>query len=104
MANTYKRIATVPSGGGGGGGGASYTSLFTLVTWGAPVGSYYTITILAVDHGAGTDPLVQLYETVGANVDQVEIDRIRVNASGDVEIRVPSSPDLRFEGKVVIIG
>lgn len=102
MANTYKRI-NAASTSSGGGSGTPYSQTFLTATWSGPSGGYYTITILESTHGKGTDPGVEVYETSGTDDDQVTIDRIRVNSSGDVELRVPSSPDLRFDGKVVIL-
>ena len=47
--------------------------------------------------------LFQVYELDTANFDLVAVDRVRINSLGDVEIRVPATPDLRFTGRIVIL-
>lgn len=94
------------TGGGGGGGGPAerFLQTFNATTdWGSPSGGYYTITVLAASHALGTDPTVEIYENISSEYFQVTVDEVKVNTSGDVSFRVPSSPDLRFAGKVIII-
>lgn len=81
-----------------------YISTFNSTTdWGSATGGYYTITVLASTHKAGISPTIQIFELSGSDYDMVQVDRIRVNSSGDISIRVPETPDGRFEGKLVII-
>ena len=102
MGFTYKRI-NAASTGGSGGSGASYFENFTSGSWTGPTSGYYTYTVLAANHGKGTAPGVEVYLESASNYDQIEVDRVRVNASGDVEIRVPEVPDLRFTGRILIL-
>jgi len=71
--------------------------------WGSAAGGYYTITRPDSDHHKGVSPIVQVYEKVSTDYIKVEPDRVLVNSSGDVSIRVTESPDLRFEGKLVLM-
>lgn len=81
-----------------------YISTFNNTTdWGTASGGYYSITVLVGSHKAGTSPTVQIFELTGSDYDMVQVDRIRVNSSGDITIRVPETPDGRFTGKIVVI-
>jgi len=103
MAFTYKRINAASTGGGSGGTGVAYFEDFTAVSWSGPSGGFYTYTVLAIDHGKGVNPGVQVYLDTSSNYDKVEVDRVRISSIGDVEIRVPDSPDLRFTGRIIIL-
>jgi hypothetical protein len=94
------------TGGGGGGGGPAerYTSVFNATTsWGSPSDGNYSITITQAVHTRGTNPNVQIYELIAGNYELVNVQSIIVNVSGDVSIQVPSSPDLRFAGLLLVI-
>ena len=103
MGNTYKRVnqASVAAGGGGG-SGTPYSTVFNVGSWNGPSSGFYSITVLAVSHNKGTSPGVQVFELDGALYGQVET-IISINGSGDVEVKVSSSPDNRFDGKIVIL-
>lgn len=93
------------TGSGGGGGTASrYTQVFNATTdWGSPSGGYYTITIPVATHGKGLHPNIMTFELNGSDYEMVNVDLVKVNASGDVSIRVLQSPNTRFAGLVLII-
>lgn len=92
------------SGGGGSGPAVRYIYSFNNTTdWGSPSGGYYTIIILAGIHNQGLDPQVMVFEQVGLLFEYVTVDQLALNASGDISIRVPDSPDLRFTGKLIVI-
>lgn len=100
MAKTYNRINTAATGGGG--SGTPFSSSFVVASWSLST-SYYLINILESTHGKGVSPGVEVFELVGSDYEQISIDRIKINASGDIELRVLASPDLRFNGKVVVL-
>jgi hypothetical protein len=103
MGSTYKRVNQAStSSGGGGGSGTPYSEVFSVASWSGPTSGFYTYTVLAIDHDKGTSPGVQLFELDGAVYGQVEA-VIEINGSGDVEVKVPSLPDNRFDGKIVIL-
>lgn len=80
-----------------------YADTFNNTTdWVGPSGGFYTITIAQVTHQKGINPQVQVLELDGSNFNIVDVDRVQVTPTGDVEIRVPASPDLRFNGKIII--
>ena len=80
-----------------------YADTFNNTTdWVGPSSGFYTITIAQVTHQKGINPQVQVMELDGSNFNIVDVDRVQVTPTGDVEIRVPASPDLRFNGKIVI--
>lgn len=80
---------------------AKYTDTFNATTdWTLNV-DQYELSILAATHGVGVNPMIQVMEFNGSDYDNVMIS-IKVNNSGDVTLIVNSSPDLRFQGKVVI--
>lgn len=81
----------------------AYSDNFNNTTdWSGPSGGYYTISYTEATHNKGLVPAVQIFEQDGANYNLVDVDRVQVNASGDVEIRVLEVPDLRFNGKILI--
>ena len=83
---------------------SKYVQTFNATTdWGTPSGGYYTIAILAANHNKGTNPIIQIYEQVGADFDLIQPDRIRVTSTGQIEFRVTEIPDNRFAGKYIII-
>lgn len=78
----------------------NYSQLFDQTDW-VSVSGNYEIEIDAITHEHLTNPQVQVFEL---NVDQyvlVEVE-IFVDADGLVTLQVPGTPDLRFEGKVII--
>lgn len=80
-----------------------YVSGFTATTeWGAAAGGYYTIPVTAATHGIGINPVVSVQQLTGADYLIVDVDQLKVFANGDVSIRVPETPDLRFAGRLVI--
>lgn len=64
---------------------------------------YWTITVNETDHGRGTKPTVQVFQKESSDYIQVSPDRILVDASGNVTMRVPTDPNLRFEGEMIFI-
>jgi hypothetical protein len=107
MANIYKVVnPNILSGDNGGGGSpvTKYIQTFnSTIDWGSPSGGYYTITINAATHALGTEPTATIYELNGANYEEVTVDRVSINPSGDVSIRVTEIINTRFAGRIVII-
>lgn len=80
-----------------------YVLTFNATTdWGSAGGGFYSLTVLQTAHKA-VSPTVQIFELSGSDYDVVMVDRIRINSSGDVTIRVPETPDGRFAGKIIIM-
>lgn len=101
MAKSYDQINA--TGFGGGSSASAYSQTFNDTSdWSGPSGGYYTITILESTHNKGITPIVQTYELVGLEYEEVETDII-VNTSGDVTIKVTENNDARFAGKVIIL-
>jgi len=69
--------------------------------WGTAVGGYYTITVSAVTHGMGINPVIVIKELTGSDFVTVDVDQILVLANGDTSIRVPETPNCRFAGRIV---
>lgn len=61
----------------------------------------YTITIDAATHDKGTEPTATLYEEVGGLFEEVEA-YVAIDATGNITIKVPVSPDGRFTGKIIV--
>jgi hypothetical protein len=101
MSNEY--ILINASGTGGSGDATPYTQSFNSTTdWGAPSGGFYTIVVAQSTHDKSIEPLVQLYELVSGNFEQVDAEII-ISPAGDVNIRVTEVIDTRFAGKIVIL-
>jgi hypothetical protein len=74
---------------------ASFTTAdFVLVV------DQYIFTVIAADH-LKDDPLVTVYEVNGSDFDEVTAS-IKILANKDVQLIVPQSPDVRFNGKLII--
>jgi hypothetical protein len=80
----------------------SQANITALGDWGSPVSGQYSLTILASTHGMGPNPIVEVLEDMTTHFEVVIPDMIKINASGDVTVVVPETPDLRFLGKVLI--
>jgi len=102
MASEY--ILVNASGTGSGSGNATpYTQTFNATSdWGAASGGFYTIVVPQSTHEKSVEPLVQLYESVSGNFEQVDAEII-ISVAGDVTIRVTEVIDTRFAGKIVIL-
>lgn len=101
MASTYQ-TNRAGSGSIGGSGGSSnpYVQSVVVGDWNLS-GPDYNLTIAASAHEKGTEPVVTLYEDVGGSFEQVET-FTAIDASGNITIKVPVSPDGRFTGKIVV--
>jgi hypothetical protein len=81
-----------------------YVQSFNATTdWGSASGGYYTFTTTAVTHGRGTSPIFSIEESNASDYIKVSVDRALINSSGDLSIRVPDSPDLRFAGRIIFV-
>jgi hypothetical protein len=100
MAVIVKRLGYTEISTTGGSSSPGYSQTLNLGTWVAGVG-IYTITILQSVHGKGSNPQVQIFQDNGADFEEV-IAGITLSPLGDVTIIVNSTPDARFQGKVII--
>lgn len=81
-----------------------YVAAFDGTTdWGTAAGGYYSQTVDQATHGRGTSPVAQVFEEDGSDFVEVHLDQKKVLANGDVVMRVPEDPDIRFAGKLVLI-
>lgn len=84
-------------------GASKYIDTFDATTsWGSPSAGYYTHTITAVTHGVGAQPIVEVEELSGSDFVRVGIEEVYKFANGDISIKVPEIPDLRFAGRLII--
>lgn len=89
------------SGGGGGGSVVKYSATFLIAAWTLNSGMY-EYSVPQSTHAAGTSPNVQVFQLVTSNYEFVQ-PAVIVNASGDITLQVTSSPDLRFDGKIIVL-
>jgi hypothetical protein len=81
-----------------------YIHSFNATTnWGTASGGYYTITVPASTHNLGANPVSTIYELSGTDYIQVMADKTITATNGNVSIRVPETPNLRFAGQIIII-
>ncbi len=72
--------------------------------WTSESSGYHTIVINGSTHGRGARPTVQVFKDTGDDLIQILPDQIKIAKSdGDVTIRVPSDPNLRFAGSVILV-
>lgn len=101
MAKSYEQINATSSGGGG--SSTPYSQTFNDSSdWTGPSLGFYTITILETTHDKGTTPIVQVYELISSDYEEVITD-IVINSSGDITIRVTDNIDTRFAGRIVVL-
>jgi len=104
LANTYNNIniASESSGGVPGESNPPYAATVSVSSW-SDNGSEYEFNVPQSTHSRGAVLAVQTYELDGSDYSEVEVNTI-VNTSGDVKITISSSPDLRFDGRIIIVG
>lgn len=103
---TTGQLDFVGTGGGGGSPGPAqrYTQTFDSTTsWGSPAAGEYSLLVAAATHGRGSNPTIQIFESVLGNLDKVEPNSITVDNVGNVTITTLENPDTRFSGLIVII-
>lgn len=101
--NPFNGNLDIKGGGGGSGPAERHIQSFNNTTDWTLNGSVYELSVLQTTHGRGVNPTVFLVEAVGLDFEQVFADTISINASGDIVVKVLSTPDLRFNGKIIII-
>lgn len=87
--------------GGGGGTASRYTLDFLSADWVLAVDDYI-LSISAATHGKGLNPTITTYFDNGSLLEEVEVS-VSIDGSGNVVLYVTSSPDNRFDGKLIII-
>lgn len=80
---------------------SKYIFIFDLPTW-VLSGSDYIINIPRSTHNKDVSPVVEVSELDTGQYSSVIVTK-DINNNGDLTIKVPSSPDLRFSGKLTII-
>jgi len=90
--------------GSGGGGGVATRSVFSFdtVDWVGPSAGKYTFTILRTSHNKTANPNVAVYELVSGAYEPVFVDTIKISPTGDITLELLETPDLRFQGIVVV--
>lgn len=101
---TTGQIDFTGSGGGGGPSVATRTVVsFNTVDWVGPSAGKYTLTILRTTHNKTANPNVSVYELVSGSYEPVAVDTIKIDASGNITLELTETPDLRFQGIVVVM-
>lgn len=85
----------------GSGSATPYVTSFNTGGWTLQSG-LYQIVIPKTTHNKTNTPVVEVLETNGLNFDVVTLHQITIAPNGDVTIKVLSTPDLRFDGKITI--
>lgn len=81
--------------------GDGYNHAFITTDWTGPSGGSYVITIPFATHKKN-NPILAAYETSGADSVSVEVSYL-IDVSNDIVISIPSTTDLRFSGRFIII-
>lgn len=103
MARIYKSANSENAGAGGGSATPFVQSFDSGASWGAASGGYYSIFIPQSTHGKSANPTITVYEDLAGQFEEVILDEVSINASGDVTLKVTENIDTRFAGKVVIL-
>lgn len=94
-------VSFFPSASASGGVGA-FSKEFLIADWIANTG-VYSITINSSEHGKTAISDVIIYKNTGGIYSIVYMDSVNVDSFLGVEINVLDSPDMRFDGRVVIL-
>ena len=90
------------SGGGPAVQSPNYVATFNNpISWGAASGGNYSLVIPVATHGKGQNPVVQILELSGSDYMTIGISH-KVDSLGNITIQVSETPDLRFNGKIII--
>lgn len=81
-------------------GGSNFSASFTIADWTGPVGSTWVYEVPSFAHNKA-NPIVEVFELIALDDYQVYVETI-VDSTNNVKITVPVSPDLRFDGKLII--
>jgi hypothetical protein len=74
---------------------------FVISDW-VDEGYFYTISIPVSAHDSGQYPIFQTYEKIGLEYYSTEFDSIILQANGNFKVRVLKTPDLRFNGRLIV--
>lgn len=80
--------------------GAAYIGNFLVASW-VLDSPQYVLEILEATHGRGGNPIVQVYQSVGLNYEEVQVG-IELTNAGNIALHISENPDLRFDGKIII--
>lgn len=81
-----------------------YVATFNATTdWGSASGGYYTFGVLASEHLLGSNNQIYVEEYNGSLYYGGDVVTPIQNAAGDITIKVPEDPDLRFAGRLIIL-
>lgn len=61
----------------------------------------YELSVLVSAHNKGSNPQIQTFELNGSTFEEVTCNTI-IDNSGNIKIRIPQLPDLRFNGKIIV--
>lgn len=86
----------------GGAASVPYAQVFTSASFTGPTSGNYTLSILASTHGKGINPSIQILEQSGVEYESILVN-YKVDASGNIVLYVNEIPDLRFNGKIIIL-
>lgn len=100
--NIYRSVNGATASSGGGDSSPFVRTFDATTSWGASSSGLYSIVVAQSLHQKGLTPIVQVFEIVGSNLEEVYVDTIEINSFGDVTIRVTENIDTRFAGKIVI--
>jgi hypothetical protein len=82
--------------------GDAFSDTFNATSnWGTPALGVYSISYPQSLHAKGTTPTIDVYELVVSQYIPVEVP-MTIDLSGNVILQVSETPDLRFEGIVII--
>ena len=77
-----------------------YVKAITFSDWSGPSLGEYTVVVPFTSH-AVANPIVTCYEYDGSTYKYIIVD-VSVDASNNITIALPQTPDLRFSGKIII--
>lgn len=89
------------TGGSGGGSTTPYSSTFVTGDW-VVNGADYDLTFAQGVHNKGLNPQIQVFALNGIVYEEVSVFSSIDSVSGLITIRVSGTPDLRFNGKIVV--
>lgn len=81
--------------------GGGYVNSFSTVDWTGPVLGLYSLSYPQATHLKGVNPTIDIYEFIASVYSPIDAPT-EIDVSGNIILQVSQSPDLRFNGIIII--
>ena len=79
-----------------------YEQSFIIADWTGPSGGEYSLVIPEATHLKGVNPNPVIFENIAGTYELTHVS-VSVANTGTITLKIVDSPDLRFDGKIIIL-